>query len=118
MSLLPVLAVCQRKISLAVAVSQTTFTPVVKHAISVIAQKKKVSTTASTALITHAKASGHDKQRQSSSLISMELMPIWRILNYTVLTTGSIHRKSAGHVPIAARPFRGMLQHVPNAVAI
>jgi len=101
----------------AVAVSQKTYTLAVRHAVSVVAREKKVSSTASTAPITHAKASRHGKQWRSSSHISMELMQAWRILNLTALTTGSICRKSVGHAPIAAPLLHGTLPHVPIATA-
>ena len=41
------------------AVSQTTYTLVVRHAVSVVAREKKASSTASTVPTTHVKAIGH-----------------------------------------------------------
>jgi hypothetical protein len=92
MSLSPVSEACQIRSSLAVAVSQTTYTLVVRHAVSVVALEKKALSTASTAPITHAKAIGHGKQWLSSYPISMELLPALRILNLMALTTGSMYR--------------------------
>lgn len=117
MSLSHVLGVCKKKNSLAMVVSQITFTPAVMHAISVVAREKKVLITASTAPITLVNTSRHDKQSRSSFLTSMGLILVLRILNVTALSIGSTNRKSAGHALIAVRLFHGTLLHVTTAGA-